>query len=92
MLSNSQNSLKATKMDILVTLPNNYEKGKEVAREFLSGKVVVVNFVRMSAEDKQRVFDYLNGAAYVTHADIKQVTTDTIVYIPATFGAMKIRL
>lgn len=92
MFSNTENSSKGTKMDILVTLPNNYDKGKELAKEFLNGKVIVVNFIRLSAEDKQRVFDYLNGVAYVTNADIKQVTTDTIVYLPAAFSAMKLRL
>lgn len=92
MLSNIENSSKGSKMNILVTIPNNYEKGKEIAKDFLDGKVIVVNFVRLSIADKQRVFDYLNGVAYVLNADIKQVTIDTIVYLPATFVAMKIRL
>ena len=92
MLSNTENSFKATKIDILVTLPNSYDKGKELAKDFVNGKIVIVNFVRLSIAEKQRVFDYLNGVAYVINTEIKQITADTIVYLPSNFEAMKIRL
>lgn len=80
------------KMDIFVVLPNSYDKGRDIAGEFLNGKVVIVNFVKLSSEEKQRMFDYLNGAAYTVSADIKQVTQDTIVYIPSEFVAAKLRV
>lgn len=87
----SHSNLDKSKMNILVTLPNSYEQGRDIARELLSGKIIVVNFLKLSVADKQRIFDFLNGVAYTLDAEIKQVTADTIVYMPENFAAMKLR-
>ena len=77
---------------ISVVSPSNYEGAKMYAEELRNGNTVIVCFDKLSAEDKQRAYDYLNGVAYMLNSDISVVTPNVLVYSPVNVTTERLYL
>ena len=79
-------------MIISVATPCDFEYAKMAAAELLLNHILVVRFDEIKFEDKQRAYDYLNGAAYMLNFDIKAVSQHVMLYAPTNVTAEHLRL
>lgn len=70
---------------IVVYEPRMYTDGQEVANHLLNDRAVVVNFDQMEPTDAKRVVDFLTGAVFAMHGEIKRIGEQIFLVTPANF-------
>lgn len=84
--------VKKQHMDISIIVPTDFTGAKLHAGEIIAGKTVIACFDKLSAEDRQRVYDYMNGVAYTVSADIRIIAQNILLYVPQNVKVERLRL
>lgn len=67
---------------VLIKL-ERYDQTSEVADKILEKKTVVLNLEETDGMNSRRILDFLTGAVYAIHGDIKKVANSTYVVAPS---------
>ncbi|UQS82708.1 cell division protein SepF [Bombilactobacillus folatiphilus] len=70
---------------IQVVEPHSYADAKQIAKELLISRAVIVNYRNVTDEQMRRIADFLSGAIYATKGDISQVDEQVFLYAPLNF-------
>lgn len=72
------------RMDVVVRMPVQFEDVQEYADALIGGNIVFLNLEKLDGADRNRVFDYMNGVAYIVKANVDVVSDYTLLlYAPA---------
>ena len=69
-------------VEIMMRTPWEFKDVQEYGEALLKGKVVMLNLERLDGANRNRVFDYLNGVAYIIKGTVDVVTEDMLIYCP----------
>lgn len=69
-------------LDIVVRTPHSFADVREYADYLMDGRAIVISFEAVEPTLKDRIFDYLNGVAYIVDASISCVSKDILMYTP----------
>lgn len=75
--------LKAEHLNILIRTPRSFSDVREYADALMSGSAIMISFDAVDGTVKNRIFDYLNGVAYIISASVSKVNDDLLLYAPA---------
>lgn len=67
---------------VLIKL-ERYDQTSDVADKILEKKTVILNLEETDGLNSRRILDFLTGAVYAVHGDIKKVANSTYVVAPA---------
>lgn len=74
--------VKSTHLNIMVRTPKSFADVREYADSLMNGSAILVSFDAVDTALKNRIFDYLNGVAYIINASVKAVSDDLLLYAP----------
>lgn len=75
--------VKQEKLNMVVCTPKRLEEMPGYADILLGNTVLLVSFDKVDGPTKERMFDYLNGVAFVAGAAVKVVVKDSLLaYAP----------
>ena len=69
-------------MSIVYRTANDFRDVYHYAEALLANKPVMVNLERLDGANRNRVFDYLNGVAYIINGTVDVVTDNMLIYCP----------
>lgn len=69
-------------VNIMIRIPNCFEDVHDYANALMQGNVLFLNLERLNGVDRNRVFDYLNGVAYVVSANVDTLGETGLIYSP----------
>lgn len=75
--------LKAEHLNILIRTPRSFSDVREYADALMDGSAIMISFDAVDSTVKNRIFDYLNGVAYIISASVSKVNDDLLLYAPA---------
>lgn len=81
--NNSQNQ-----MQVVLVKPDRYEDVKAIADHLNEKKTVILNLEACEREVSRRIIDFLSGAAYANHGNIRKVAVCTFVIAPSDVDVM----
>lgn len=70
-------------LNIVVRAPRSFADVREYADALMDGRAIVISFDSVEPTLKNRIFDYLNGVAYIVGASISCVSDDILMYAPS---------
>jgi len=68
--------------NIMIRTPETFDDVQEYADGLIAGNVVMINLVELSGADRNRIFDYMNGVAYIVGAYIDAIADQFLIYCP----------
>ncbi|UQS83788.1 cell division protein SepF [Bombilactobacillus thymidiniphilus] len=71
---------------IRIVEPRHYSDAKEIAKDLLEQKAVLVNFKSVNSDQMCRISDFLSGTLYAIKGDMKQVDQYVILFTPSNFA------
>lgn len=74
--------LKAENLNIMVRTPKSFADVREYADALIGGSAILVSFDAVDSEVMNRIFDYLNGVAYIVNAHVSAVSGSLLLYTP----------
>ncbi len=69
--------------NIMIRVLNQFEDVHEYAGALLQGNVLFLNLERLNGVDRNRVFDFMNGVAYVVNANVDTLGETSLIYSPS---------
>ena len=81
--------LKTGHLNIIVRTPKSFMDVREYADSLLQGSAVMISFEAVDVEVKNRIFDYLNGVAYIAEAHVSVINDELLLYTPETVEVSK---
>lgn len=81
--------LKTGHLNIIVRTPKSFMDVREYADSLLLGSAVMISFEAVDVEVKNRIFDYLNGVAYIAEAHVSVINDELLLYTPETVEVSK---
>lgn len=76
-------------LDLLLRTPHSYDDAVEYADRLMDGCALMLDLGSLDNGTRIRVFDYLNGVAYVVNAKASKVTDTMLLYTPARVSVEK---
>ncbi|MBQ0067036.1 MAG: cell division protein SepF [Phascolarctobacterium sp.] len=85
----SQNNTKK-ETNVMIRFPNEFNDVQEYAEALINGNIVFLNLENLDGVDRNRVFDYMNGVAYIVNANVDTINESTmLIYAPSKIGIDK---
>ena len=75
-------SFNPTQMQVILVKPERYEDVTSIADHMLEKKTVVLNLENIDKDLSRRIVDFLGGATYALHGNIKKVSRGTFLIVP----------
>lgn len=82
-ISYSQNQ-----MQVVLVKPDRFEDVTSIADHLNAKKTVVLNLESANRDVSRRIIDFLSGAAYANHGNIRKVANSTFIIVPAAVDVM----
>ena len=73
----------AVGLNIMVRTPREFKDVQEYADALLNGSAVIINLELVEPVVRNRIFDYLNGVAYIINANVDVLGENGLIYSPA---------
>ncbi|WP_125707950.1 cell division protein SepF [Companilactobacillus zhongbaensis] len=78
-------STKSASNKIAIFQPRVYADAKDVAKQLLNNKAVIVNFNSIKDDQAKRIVDFLTGTVYALNGEIKRVGDKIFLCTPPKF-------
>ncbi|MBA1434351.1 cell division protein SepF [Bombilactobacillus bombi] len=75
----------AQRSEIKVVDPKRYGDAKEIAKDLLNNRAVLVNLRKVNEEQMRRITDFLTGTVFAINGDVSRVDENVFLYTPANF-------
>lgn len=75
-------SFNQNQMQVVLVKPERYEDVASIADHLNDRKTVVLNLEAADREVSRRIVDFLSGATYANHGNIKKVSKGTFLIVP----------
>ena len=75
-------SYNATQMQVVLVKPERYEDVTSIADHLNEGKSVVLNLESTEKDVSRRIVDFLSGATYANHGNMRKVSKGTFLIVP----------
>lgn len=75
-------SYNPTQMQVVLVKPERYEDVTAIADHLNDGKSVVLNLESAEREISRRIVDFLSGATYANHGNMRKVSKGTFLIVP----------
>jgi cell division inhibitor SepF len=75
-------------MQVVLVKPERFEDVTSIADHLNAKKTVVLNLEVCDRELSRRIIDFLSGAAYANHGNIRKVAVSTFIIVPADVDVM----
>lgn len=72
----------AAQMQVVLVKPERYEDVTSIADHLNDGKTVVLNLESADRELSRRIVDFLSGATYANHGNMRKVSKGTFLIVP----------
>ena len=82
-ISYSQNQ-----MQVVLVKPDRFEDVTAIADHLNDKKTVVLNLESANREVSRRIIDFLSGAAYANHGNMRKVANSTFIIVPTSVDVM----
>ncbi|MBE6732635.1 MAG: cell division protein SepF [Ruminococcaceae bacterium] len=82
-ISYSQNQ-----MQVVLVKPDRFEDVTAIADHLNEKKTVVLNLEAANREVSRRIIDFLSGAAYANHGNMRKVANSTFIIVPTSVDVM----
>lgn len=69
--------------NIMVRTATEFKDVQEYAEALVHGSVVIINLEMVEPMIRNRIFDYLNGVAYIINANVDMMGENSLIYAPA---------
>ena len=69
-------------MQVVLVKPDRYEEVTDIADHLNDRKTVVLNLEGADKDTARRIVDFLSGAAYANHGNMKKVSKGTFLIVP----------
>lgn len=69
-------------MQVILVKPDRYEEVTDIADHMNDRKTVVLNLESADKDTARRIVDFLSGAAYANHGNMKKVSRGTFLIVP----------
>ncbi len=70
-------------MQVILVKPDRFEDVTAIADHLNAKKTVVLNLESCEREISRRIIDFLSGAAYANHGNIRKVAVSTFIIVPS---------
>ncbi len=78
----------ANGMQVVLVKPERFEDVTGIADHLNAKKTVVLNLEVCDRDVSRRIIDFLSGAAYANHGNIRKVAVSTFIIVPADVDVM----
>ena len=75
-------SFNPTQMQVVLVKPERYDDVTSIADHMIDKKTVVLNLENADKDLSRRIIDFLGGAAYALHGNIRKVSRGTFLIVP----------
>ena len=75
-------SYNPTQMQVVLVKPERYEDVTSIADHLNDGKSVVLNLESAERDVSRRIVDFLSGATYANHGNMRKVSKGTFLIVP----------
>lgn len=75
-------------MQVVLVKPERFEDVTGIADHLNAKKTVVLNLEVCDRDVSRRIIDFLSGAAYANHGNIRKVAVSTFIIVPADVDVM----
>ena len=75
-------------MQVVLEKPERFEDVTGIANHLNAKKTVVLNLEVCDRDLSRRIIDFLSGAAYANHGNIRKVAVSTFIIVPADVDVM----
>ena len=75
-------------MQVVLVKPDRFEDVSAIADHLNDKKTVVLNLEAANRDVSRRIIDFLSGAAYANHGNIRKVANSTFIIVPASVDVM----
>jgi len=75
-------SFNPAQMQVVLVKPDRYEDVTSIADHLNDKKTVVLNLEAADREVSRRIVDFLSGATYANHGNMKKVSKGTFLIVP----------
>ncbi|MBE6808751.1 MAG: cell division protein SepF [Ruminococcaceae bacterium] len=69
-------------MQVVLVKPERYDDVTSIADHLNEGKTVVLNLENLDTELCRRIVDFLSGATYANHGNMRKVSRGTFLIVP----------
>ena len=73
----------APSLNVEVYAPKNFDQVRSIGDQLKRKNAVVVNYEMLGMPEQRRICDFLNGLIYVLDGDVKRVSNNIVLYVPA---------
>ena len=81
-------NVQANGMQVVLVKPERFEDVTGIADHLNAKKTVVLNLEVCDRDVSRRIIDFLSGAAYANHGNIRKVAVSTFIIVPADVDVM----
>lgn len=81
-------SFNQSQMQVVLVKPERYEDVTSIADHMNDKKTVVLNLESADKDNARRIIDFLSGAAYANHGNIRKVSKGTFLIVPSGVDMM----
>lgn len=79
-------NLNLNQMHVVIFKPESFTDVTAIADELNDKKTVVLNLESCEREVSRRIIDFLSGAAYANHGNVRKVAVSTFIIVPSDVG------
>ena len=72
----------SSQMQVVLVKPDRFEDVTSIADHLNEKKTVVLNLEAANRDIARRIVDFMSGAAYANHGNIRQVANSTFIIVP----------
>ncbi len=87
-IGGKKNAQTANGMQVVLVKPERFEDVTGIADHLNAKKTVVLNLEICDRDVSRRIIDFLSGAAYANHGNIRKVAVSTFIIVPADVDVM----
>ena len=77
-----------SQMQVVLVKPDRFEDVTAIADHLNEKKTVVLNLESADRDVSRRIIDFLSGAAYANHGNIRKVAVCTFIIVPTDVNVM----
>lgn len=81
-------SFNSSQMQVVLVKPDHFEDVSSIADHLNEKKTVVLNLESAGKDVSRRIVDFLSGATYANHGNIRKVANNTFILVPADVDVM----
>lgn len=87
-IGGKKNMQTANGMQVVLVKPERFDEVTAIADHLNAKKTVLLNLEVCDRELSRRIIDFLSGAAYANHGNIRKVAVSTFIIVPADVDVM----